>query len=227
MRNGGSTAAAERTFRNALGRRGATDTSTIWRSDFAIAAGPAVAVQPAGVLGVQLARAAEAVELGERLVNADMDGAHVAGAIERIKTRVSPYNLGVSALFAACAGAFFSRIAGGDWGAFGVTSLAAGAGQFVRILLEARSVPRTPLTAVCALISALIGTAGLRLGLSHAVSATLLGSVVYMIPGLALINGFIDAVSDGYLLVGIQRLLDAVSVFLIMAVAVAIADAVL
>ena len=73
----------------------------------------------------------------------------------------------------------------------------------------------------------MIGTAGLRLGLSHAVSATLLGSVVYMIPGLALINGFIDAVSDGYLLVGIQRLLDAVSVFLIMAVAVAIADAVL
>jgi uncharacterized membrane protein YjjP (DUF1212 family) len=45
-----------------------------------------------------------------------------------------------------------------------------------------------------------------------------------MVPGLPLINGFLDLTSQKYLFVGMQRMLNAVFLFLILAVAIAFAD---
>jgi len=232
MQNGGSTELVDRTFTNVLKRYTTADVSPIWRLDYVAAtdrldAGASVVMRPVGVVGMHLVRASEAAALGERVATGETDVAHLGGEIERMKKLASPYNRWVLTLAGACAGAFFSRTAGGDWGAFGVTFVAAGVGQFVRLLLQARNVSRILLTAICALSSAFIATAGLRLGFSQVASATIVGSVIYMVPGLALINGFVDVAAGKHLFVGIQRLVDAALVSLILAVAVAIADAAL
>ena len=73
----------------------------------------------------------------------------------------------------------------------------------------------------------MIGTAGLRYGVAHGVPATLIGSISYMVPGVLLINGFVDLTSERLQAVGVQRLLQASFLFLILAVAVAVADALL
>ena len=128
---------------------------------------------------------------------------------------------------AACTAAFFSQIPGGDWGAFGIAFVAAGVGQFLRSLLQARKLAVAPVTLVSGVLSACIACVGLWLGLSQIAPATLIASVIYMVPGLPLINGFVDMVSHKYLLVGLERIANAVFLFLVLAIAIALAYAVI
>ena len=82
------------------------------------------------------------------------------------------------------------------------------------------------MTLICGVLSALIASVGLRLGLSHVVPATLMASVIYMAPGLPLINGFVDIASHRYLVVGIDRILNAAFLFLILGIAIVFAHTV-
>ena len=50
-----------------------------------------------------------------------------------------------------------------------------------------------------------------------------MASVFYMVPGLPLINGFVDMVSHKYLVVGFERIMNAAFLFLILATAIAFA----
>jgi uncharacterized membrane protein YjjP (DUF1212 family) len=109
----------------------------------------------------------------------------------------------------------------------GVVLVAAAVGQLVRALLQKRNFSRYAVTFICALISGFLAVAGLRLGLTAVAGATLIGSVVYMVPGVPLINGFVEIASGKHLFVGLQRLLDATSLFFILTVAVAIANSAL
>ena len=47
-----------------------------------------------------------------------------------------------------------------------------------------------------------------------------------MVPGLPLINGFVDMVSHKYLFVGLERIANAAFLFLVLAIAIALAYAV-
>ena len=126
---------------------------------------------------------------------------------------------------AAATGACFSQIPGGDWGSFGIAFFAAAAGQLARPLLQARQVSVAPTIFVCGLLSALIAAVGLRLGWSQVEPATLMASVIYVVPGLALINGYVDMISHKHLVVGMERMLDAAFLFLTLAIAIALAQA--
>jgi uncharacterized membrane protein YjjP (DUF1212 family) len=112
-------------------------------------------------------------------------------------------------------------------GALGIAFVAAGIGQFLRSLLQARKLAVAPVTLVCGVLSACIACVGLWLGLSQIAPATLIASVIYMVPGLPLINGFVDMVSHKCLLVGLERIANAVFLFLALAVAIALAYAVI
>ena len=79
-------------------------------------------------------------------------------------------------------------------------------------------------TLVCAMLSAFIASAALRFGYSESVSPTLIASVVYMVPGLPLINGFIDLYSFKHALVGVERMVHATVLFLLLALAIAFAQ---
>jgi uncharacterized membrane protein YjjP (DUF1212 family) len=232
MQSGGSAVMADTTLKNVLKGYGEEGVSTVYRQDFIAASSvtngrPWTMVRSLGPAGLHLVRASEAATLSERLAKREVNTVEFVSQIERIQRLASPYNRWTTILAAACAAAAFSRSTGGDWGGMGVVLVAAAAGQFVRSLLQKRNFSRYAVTFFCALISGFIAVAGLRLGLSSVAGATLIGSVIYMVPGVPLINGFIEIASGKHLFVGMQRLLDATSLFFILTIAVAIANSAL
>jgi uncharacterized membrane protein YjjP (DUF1212 family) len=231
MQNGGSTVMADRTFQNILEGYNQDGVSAAWRVDFVAASSVAegqssTVLRPVGPIGVNLIRTSEAAVLGERVARGEADPDAIGSEIERIQALAPPHNRWVMMAAAACTAAFFSQIPGGDWGAFGIAFVAAGVGQFLRSLLQPRKLAVAPVTLVCGVFSACIACVGLRMGLSQMAPATLIASVIYMVPGLPLINGFVDIVSHKYLFVGLERIANAVFLFLVLAVAIALAIAV-
>jgi len=232
MQNGGSTVMADRTFKNILKGYKQDGVSVAWRLDFVAASSaaegrPATVLRPVGPIGVNLIRASEAAVLGERAARGEVSTTALVSEVERIRALAPPYNRWVMMAAAACTAAFFSQIPGGDWGAFGIAFVAAGVGQFFRSLLQSRRSAVAPVTLVCGVLSACIAGLGLRLGLSQTAPATLIASVIYMVPGLPLINGFVDLVSHKYLFVGLERIANAAFLFLVLAIAIALAYGVL
>jgi uncharacterized membrane protein YjjP (DUF1212 family) len=228
VKNGGSTAMADRTLANILKGCGQEGVSVVWRLDFVAARIEAegasqTILRPIETVGLHLVRASAAVALGEQVADKGAHAVEIDAEIARIQSLPSPHSRWMMTLAAACAGAFFSRTAGGDWGAFGIACVSACVGQLIRGVLQARSVARIGVTMICALISGLIATAGLYLGLSQTTPATLVGSIVYMVPGVLLINGCIDFMSPRHMSVGIERLQDAALILLTLAIGVVLA----
>jgi len=231
MQNGGSTAMADRTFRNILRGHVEEQASAAWRLDLVTVCGMEdgqswTVQRPVGAIGVNLVRASEAVVLGERVARGEVDAADLGSEIARIQALASPYGRWTLIAAAACTAAFFSQIPGGDLGAAGIAFVAAGSGQFFRSGLQAMKVTVANVTLVCGVLSAFVAGFGIRLGFTQVAPATVVASVIYMVPGLPLINGFVDVISHKYLLVGFERISNAVFLFLLLALAIALADTV-
>jgi uncharacterized membrane protein YjjP (DUF1212 family) len=231
MENGGSTVRAERAFNDILSGANAEGVATFWRYDFVVVTritdgDPETFIRQIRPPGANLLRVAEASTLAERIANGEVDQATLASEVQRIRNIGSPYNTWLVIFAAACAAGFFTHFIGGDWGGFGITFLAGGIGQMARVALQARKYGAAATTMVCAILSALIAAFGLRAGISQVAPATLIGSVGYMIPGLPLVNGFIDVASHRNMSVGIQRILNAAFLFLILAIGIAVGQAV-
>ncbi len=231
MQNGGSTVAAERSFTNILKGCHQQDVITIWRLDF-IAATTRVEdrsstfLRPVGPIGVNLTRASAATVLAEGVAQGAVQLPVVEAELERIKRLHSPYNRWVMLVTVAATAGWYSRFIGGDWGGFGIAFVAAAAGQFLRPSLQSRKLSAGAVTLICGVLSAMIAGAGLRLKFSQAEPATLIASVIYMVPGLPLINGFVDLLSQRHLAVGLARMVHAGFVFLVLAIAIALAHTV-
>jgi uncharacterized membrane protein YjjP (DUF1212 family) len=228
MENGGSTANAERTFRNVLEGYTLECGAVGWRLDLATVSGAGddrtlTAARAIGPLGVNLVRASAAVVLGERMARGEIQPAALPSEIARVKALPIPYKRGAMMAASAFTAAFIGRLLGGDIPAVGIAFVAGGIGAFFQSVLRAAGVPAAPLTIACGLISASLAGLGLRLHLSPAVGPTLVASVFYMVPGISLINGFLDMVSYKRLLLGLERIASAALLFLALAVAVAFA----
>lgn len=229
MRNGGSSNAAQRSFSNILKGAGFAGVAAIWRLDF-IAAYHGVDdrthVRAVGPIGINLARVSETVMASQRVADGTLPLAQLPAELERIGRLPSPYGRWLTVAIAGACAACFSQLPGGDWGSFGVTLVAAAAGQTLRSALQARQVPPAPVTFISGFLSTLIAAIALRLGFSQVEAATLIGSVIYLVPGLPLINGFVDLVSHRRLMVGFERILNAAYLFLVLAITIALAKAV-
>jgi uncharacterized membrane protein YjjP (DUF1212 family) len=228
IESGGSTASAERTFRNVLKGYKQDGGAVGWRMDLVTVggagdAGTSTVVRAIGPVGVDLVRASAAVVLGERVGRGEIGPAGLGAEIERVRALAQPYKRGAMMAASAFTSALICRLLGGDPGAVGVTFVAGGMGAFFRSVLRARGIPLAPLTLVSGTISASLAGLGLRLGLTSAVAPALIGSVFYMVPGLPLINGFVDLVSYKHLLIGLERIANAALLFVALAVAVAFA----
>ena len=68
---------------------------------------------------------------------------------------------------------------------------------------------------------------GLWLDLTRTSPITLIASIIYLAPGLPLINGFIDMQSYKYLHVGLERITSAVFLFLILSICIAFASTII
>jgi uncharacterized membrane protein YjjP (DUF1212 family) len=228
MRNGGSTAAAERSFTNVVTGYGLQGVTAVWRLDFIAASSTvdgesATVVRSVGPIGVNLIRAAEVAALSERVAKGEVELPVLDAEIARVQKISTPYNRWLTVLAAAIIGAGLSQFAGGDWGSLPVAAVAAGVGQILRSVMQARKYPAATVTLICGLLSAGIASTALRLGFSDVPPVTLIASVVYLAPGLPLINGFVDMTSHKYLLVGIERIINAVFLFTILAICIALA----
>lgn len=230
IQNGGSTSMADRTFQNILKGYGA-EGSAVWRMDAIVACGASgerssIVLRLVGPVGVSLDRVSEAVVLGEGVARGEVEASDLESEIARIKRLASPYGRWTLVAVAACTAAFFSQIPGGDWGAAGIAFVAAGLGQLIRARLQAMKLAVANVTLICGVLSACVAALGLRLGLSRMVPATVIASVIYMVPGLPLINGFLDVISHKHLFMGLERIANAVFLFLILSVAIALAGTV-
>lgn len=232
LENGGTGAMAERALTNLASALDHPGLTVVWRLDLLLATErddgrPVTVLRPVRPVGLNLVRTSEVAALSERAVQEGIDLPSLQRALERIKALPFPYSRWVMALAAAGAGAAFARTMSGDTGAFLLCAFAAAVGQLVRGELTARGLTRSSTTFLCALLSGLIAAAGLRLGFSHTIPAVFMASIIYAVPGVLLINGFLDLLSERFLYSGLQRLAHAGFLFLILAIAVAVADSLL
>lgn len=228
IESGGSTASAERTFRNVLKGYKQDGGAVGWRMDLVTVSGAgdertSTVIRAIGPVAVNLVRASAAAVLGQRVAQGEIGPSALGPEIERIKALPLPYGRWTTAAASAFTSGFICRLLGGDPAAVGIAFVAGGLGGLVRSVLRARGVPVAPLTLICGMISASCAGLGLRLGLSPTVAPPLIASVFYIVPGLPLINGFVDIVSFKYLLIGLERIATAAILFLALAVAIAFA----
>jgi uncharacterized membrane protein YjjP (DUF1212 family) len=228
MQNGGSTVAANQTFANVLRGYKQEGVSAAWHLDFIAATsaeegGPSTVVRPVGPSGVNLTRVSRVAALAEQVAHGQVTVADFDAEVARVKELPSPYNRWVAMAAAACLSGALSQFAGGDWGSLGIAVVAAGVGQGLRSQLQARKVAAANVTLLCGVLSACIASVALREGFSQVAPITLIASVVYLAPGLPLINGFVDVLSHKFLSVGIERITNAVYLFLVLAIAIALA----
>ncbi len=121
------------------------------------------------------------------------------------KPRLSAW---VVLLLVSLANASFCRLFGGDFVAMGIVFVATLAGFFLRQQLTLRRMNQMAVVAICSLIASLIGSIGLRYGLGTTPQTALASSVLFLIPGVPLINSIVD-ILEGYILAGISRAIHA------------------
>lgn len=111
-------------------------------------------------------------------------------------------------ILVAFANAAFCRLFGGDPMAMGLVWLATLVGFFVRQELLKRHVNHMVVFVVCSFIASLIAGLGFRYHLGATEDIALGTSVLFLIPGVPLINSIID-ILEGHVLVGWSRVINA------------------
>lgn len=108
----------------------------------------------------------------------------------------------------ACANAAFCRLFGGDPTAIGLVWAATLCGFFVRQELTRLRVNHMVVFILCSFIASLVAGAGVRYNLGTTRDIALGTSVLYLIPGVPLINSILD-ILEGHVLVGFSRAINA------------------
>ena len=211
LTSGGSTRMADKSFQNIARGYGYRHLSAIWRLDVATAFDGAslTVARPVGAIGVNLERVSEAALLSDRASRGEVALGTLRSELQRIRDLPQPYSwlITLSVLTAATVG--FVRLAGGDWSAAACASLAAMAGYLARALLAQRKVPGVGPNLAAAIVSASLAGLAVRLALTGSAASTVIGSIIYLAPGLPLVNGFGDILSERYLVIGLERVASA------------------
>lgn len=133
------------------------------------------------------------------------------------KPKMSP----VFVLFmASLANASFCRLFGGDIWAMLVTFTATMTGFFTRQHLAKRKVNHYIVFIISAFVASICASTALALGIETAEIA-LATSVLYLVPGVPLINGLID-ITDGHIQIGISRFVNAFMLIICIAIGMSI-----
>jgi uncharacterized membrane protein YjjP (DUF1212 family) len=120
------------------------------------------------------------------------------------KPRMNPH---LVLLMVGLANASFCKLFGGSWVSVVIVFMATLAGFFARQQMQYRHVNHFIIFTVSAFISSMCASAALLF--DHTAEIAMATSVLYLIPGVPLINGVIDIV-EGHTLTGCSRLIQAV-----------------
>lgn len=118
------------------------------------------------------------------------------------------------------ANASFCRLFGGDIWAMLITFTATMIGFFTRQHLMKNKVNHYIVFIVSAFVASICASTALTLGLGTAEIA-LATSVLYLVPGVPLINGLID-ITDGHIQIGISRLVNAFMLIVCIAIGLSV-----
>lgn len=118
-------------------------------------------------------------------------------------------------LMVGLANASFCRLFKGDWLSMLIVFIATIAGFFVRTQLQKRQINHYIIFIVSAFVASLFSSAALFFNTTSGIA--LATSVLYLIPGVPLINGVIDIV-EGHTLTGITRLANALLLIVCLAI---------
>ena len=133
------------------------------------------------------------------------------------KPRMNP----IFVLFmASLANASFCRLFGGDIWAMLITFTATMVGFFTRQHLTRRKVNHYIVFIVSAFVASICASTALALGIETAEIA-LATSVLYLVPGVPLINGLID-ITDGHIQIGISRFVNAFMLIICIAIGMSV-----
>lgn len=118
-------------------------------------------------------------------------------------------------LLVGLANAAFCRLFGGDWAAVGIVFMATLAGFFVRQQMQRKQVNHFIVFIVSAFIASM--SASTTLLFDTTAEIAIATSVLFLIPGVPLINGVIDII-EGHTLMGGSRLIQAFLLIICIAV---------
>lgn len=109
-------------------------------------------------------------------------------------------------ILASLANASFCRLFGGDWYSAGIVLFATLVGLFLKQRLSKTALNHYIIFILSAFVASLCASVSLRFNITSEIA--LATSVLYLVPGVPLINGVIDIV-EGHTLTGFSRLVQA------------------
>ena len=134
-------------------------------------------------------------------------------AITRVvKPRIDPIFV---LLTVGLANASFCRLFGGDWIAMGIVFTSTLVGFAAKQRMQAHGVNHFLIFIISAFMASLCASAALRFDCSA--ETALATSVLFLVPGVPLINGVIDIV-EGHILIGCSRLINALLLIICIAI---------
>lgn len=113
------------------------------------------------------------------------------------------------------ANASFCRLFGGDWTAIGIVFTSTLVGFAARQRMQAHGLNHFLIFIISAFMASLCASAALRFDCTA--ETALATSVLYLVPGVPLINGVIDIV-EGHILIGCSRLINALLLIICIAI---------
>lgn len=152
-------------------------------------------------------KVAELNALGWRIVDKGLNLEQAWECFKAIMSgpRVDPAKL---RLMVACANAAFCRLFGGDVAAMALVFAATLAGFFLRQLLARWGVDAKIIFFLCAFAASLLASPGVIFHWGATPETALASSVLFLIPGIPLINAMLD-IGDGHVLMGFARAVHA------------------
>ncbi|MBP9191165.1 MAG: threonine/serine exporter family protein [Ignavibacteria bacterium] len=225
---GGSTTMADRTFRNIIGKVQITDIDIMWRLDNIVISYndngiTKTFLKSVGPVGTSLTAVSNVIELSEKVRDGKIPISEVDAGLKSLSQAPPIHSHFVFILVAGLAAAFYSLFHHGKIESVLVVFLAAVIGQTIRIQLQKKDFRDSHTTFICGLISAGITSVFLHLGIGEADVPTLIACLIYLVPGLLMINGFVDFTKQRYIFIGLQRMLNAFFLFVILAFVILIA----
>jgi uncharacterized membrane protein YjjP (DUF1212 family) len=154
--------------------------------------------------GVNMTTVSAVNRLSRRIEAGELPRAAVRQELERISHLPRHYNRWLVAGMVGLACAAFSRLFGGDIPAFAITFVASALAMLVRQELAHRSYNFILVTLTTAFVASLLASSAFWLQLSTTPNHALTACVLFLVPGVPLINAIGDLVS-GHPVVGLAR----------------------
>jgi len=218
---GGSTTMADRTFRNIVCVNNITGFDIMWRLDNVLVNYKSdgqtnTILKSVGSVGTNLILVSKVMEMSEAVRDKKIDVSEVNNELQEISESTPIHSHFIFILVAGLAAAFYSLFHHGSIESVAIVFASAVIGQTVRLQLQKRDFRDSHITLICGLISAGIASIFLHLGYGQVEIQTLIACLIFLVPGLLMINGFVDFTKQRYIFIGLQRMINAFFLFIIL-----------